>query len=122
MTVKQAVNRGGRSFQEAMGAPRYRETDDEAPGALIVKATEMGFYGTRRRAGAEFALKDRADFSHTWMKAVGWDPGPAPRKKARTTGFPTFKALEARVLSLEKRMAEVEGAPAEKKTANKKTE
>ena len=46
---------------------------------MQVRATKVGYYGDQvRKPDDEFGLRERKDFSKSWMKALGWDPDADP--------------------------------------------
>jgi len=56
---------------------------------MKVVATQRGYYGSMiQEAGDEFLLKDKADFSKTWMEKVG---STEPKAKAKPTAKPVAK-------------------------------
>ena len=58
---------------------------------LNVVATKPGIYGNVQKAvGAKFAIKNLREYSHNWMKPVGWEAppkAPLPRAVLRPARF-----------------------------------
>lgn len=57
--------------------PERPVEDPNFPNGLPVKAIVLGVYEDRRWIpGQHFLIAKKSHFSHVWMEALGWEPGP----------------------------------------------
>jgi hypothetical protein len=92
----------------------------------VLPEDKFGIFKDKRiKRGDEFVLDHEGQFSHRWMKAIGWKPKPAPKKKSTSSDVALLrkklaraedenaalaeanKALEADKAALEAKVAEL---------------
>ncbi len=86
-----------------------------------VEAIQLGYYDHKRRRPdhptSHFEIEKKEEFSHTWMRAVGWAP-PPPKKKIVVNDLPirsaggnngSMSAVLERLHAMEKGLESVTG-------------
>lgn len=83
------------------------------PVRVVLQEGQFAYWKMRRlKDGAEITLQHKGQFSHRWMKAIGWEPPPPrpPRQTSRqqlTAALAENKLLASELDGLKKEMAEL---------------